>query len=323
MTRLLSGCFGLMLAGFSLVVTAQQAQFPPLRVHVGLVNVFVNVTDAQGAPVAGLRQQDFSIYEDGRPEKIAVFEQRAEQPLSMVVAIDTSGSVRKDLAVEKRAAREFIHAMLRPIDRVEIVDFNTSVHEAVPFTSNLKQIDRGLSHLSKGPATALYEAIAFSAEQLAPMHGRKVLVLISDGGNTVAGTSYQQALEQAVRAQAMIFSIIDLPVINDAGRDIGGEHAMIALSQATGGQYFYEEDGDLNSAFERLSEQLRAEYLLGYYPKHLALRRRSYHTITVRFTGPKASRFHLSYRTGYYTGQNPAEERYGPEDGGPNAVDIP
>lgn len=317
MKKLLAGVVGIALASLVPVARAQQPQFPPLRVQVGLVNVFVNVMNAQGAPVPGLTRQDFAVSEDGHPQKIAVFERHSDLPLSIVLAIDTSSSVRKDLDVEKQAAREFVRAMLRPTDRVEIVDFNTRVRKVIPFTNNLKKIDRGLNDLSHGPATALYEAISFSAEQLAPMRGRKVLVVISDGGNTVAGTRYGQALEQAVRAEAMIFSVIDLPVINDAGRDIGGEHAMIALSQATGGQYYYEEDGDLRGVFARLALDLRTEYLIAYYPKRSPLPYRNYHSITVKLTGPQTSQYRLSYRSGYYTGPDAPGDDSGPQDGGP------
>jgi len=319
MKAALAGLLGLAACGLVPVAGAQQTQFPPLRVQVGLVNVFVNVTNGQGMPVAGLTRQDFAVSDNGHPQKIAVFERQTGLPLSVVLAIDTSGSVRKDLDEEKRAAREFLRATLRPEDRVEIVDFNTRVHEAVPFTNNLNKIDRGLNRLSRGPATALYAAIAYGAQELAQRPGRKVLVVISDGNNTVANGSYQQALDQAVRAGAMIFSVIDLPVINDAGRDVGGEHAMIALSEATGGEYYYEADGDLRSVFERLSTALRTEYLVGYYPSHPAYPHRNYHSITVRLTTPDAPAYRVRYRKGYFTGNGMAEED-GPLDGGPDGA---
>jgi Ca-activated chloride channel family protein len=316
----LAGLLGLAACGLIPVAGAQQTQFPPLRVQVGLVNVFVNVTNANGVPVAGLTRQDFAVSEDGHPQKIAVFERQTGLPLSIVLAIDTSGSVRKDLQGEKRAAREFLRATLRPEDRVEIVDFNTRVHEAVAFTNNLKKIDRGLNRLSRGPATALYAAIAYGARELAQRPGRKVLVVISDGGNTVANGSYPQALDQAVRAEAMIFSVIDLPVANDAGRDVGGEHAMIALSEATGGEYYYEADGDLQDVFERLSTALRTEYLIGYYPKHSHSAHHDYHSIGVRLTTPNASTYRVRYRKGYFTASTAAEEGDGPQDGGPDGA---
>jgi Ca-activated chloride channel homolog len=283
----------------SAVPFAAAQNFPPLRVQVRLVNVFVNVTNAAGAPVGGLAKSDFSVSEDGRPQKISIFERQSELPLSIALAIDTSGSVQKDLGVEKQAAREFVQSLLRPQDQLEVLDFNTTVREVVPFTNNLHRIDHGIDDLSKGPATALYAAISLAAQRLAPFHGRKVLVVISDGGNTVPGVNYDQALEEAVRGEAMIYSIIDLPVINDAGRDIGGEHALITLSQETGGKYYYAESGNLTAVFEQLAEDLRTEYLLGYYPAKTPPSHSDYHSITVKLNTP--ADYSLSYRTGYYT----------------------
>lgn len=294
-----------------------QQQPPTLHVQVRLVNVFVNVTDQTGAPIPGLTAANFSVLDNGQPQKIAVFEQHSDLPLSIVLAIDTSGSVQKDLDLESRDAREFIHSLLRPIDRVEVLDFNTTVHRVVPFTSNQRAIDKALRHLSRGPATALYAALAEAAHDLAPLHGRKVILVISDGGNTVSGVDYPQALHAAIRAQAMIYSLIDLPILNDAGRDIAGEHALITLSQQTGGKFYYAQSGYLQPVFDRVASDLRTEYLLAYYPKQTGRHFSSYHAITVQLQLPNTSQYQLTYRTGYYTGpQNTG--MLGPEDGGPS-----
>src|ERR1035437_9176026 len=100
-----------LLALVSLALAAQQAT---LHVDVKLVSVFVNVTDRNGAVVGGLKREDFALTEDGRPQRIAVFERQSELPLNLTLAIDTSGSVRKDLAVESDAAKRFARALLRP-----------------------------------------------------------------------------------------------------------------------------------------------------------------------------------------------------------------
>jgi Ca-activated chloride channel homolog len=280
---------------------------PPLHVNVRLVNVFVNVTDAYGAPVSGLTQSDFALSEDGRPQKIAYFEQQANVPLSMVLAIDTSGSTRKDLLLEKAAAREFVRSMLRPVDRLELMDFNSSVREVVPFTANVRRVEEGLDHLDVGPATALYQAICLASQGLAPRRGRKVLVVISDGGNTAGGSfDYPQALEAARRGQVMVYSIIDLPILADAGRDEDGEHAMITMSQETGGEYFYANAGHLREAFAKVSEALRTQYLLGYYPSNAGGEPESgdsdYRTISVKLTHPAKTNgpYRVENRTGYY-----------------------
>jgi Ca-activated chloride channel family protein len=274
---------------------------PPIRVDVHLVNVFVNVTDANGSPVGGLTKDDFTIAEDGHPQKIAVFEKQADMPLSIVLAIDTSGSVNKDLVIEKHAAHNFVHSLLRAQDTLDLIEFSDDVREVVPFTNKLSRIDSGIEGLRTGPATALYDAVYLSAQNLASRPGRKVLVLISDGGNTVKGVDYADALEQAVRSETMVYSIIDVPIEADAGRDTGGEHAMITLSQETGGKYFYADAAHLSDAFQKVSDDLRTQYLLAYYPEH----RRTdsdFHTITVTVKQPANAHYTVHHRTGYYAG---------------------
>ncbi|MGD0347236.1 MAG: VWA domain-containing protein, partial [Terracidiphilus sp.] len=102
----------------ALAPLALQAQEPAATFHVDvkLVSIFVNVTDKNGAIVGGLTRDDFAVYEDGRPQQIAVFERQSELPLNLTLAIDTSGSVRKDMSEEAGAARRFAHAILRPQD---------------------------------------------------------------------------------------------------------------------------------------------------------------------------------------------------------------
>jgi len=272
---------------------------PPIRVDVKLVNVFVNVTDANGSPVGGLTKEDFTIAEDGHPQKIAVFERQSEMPLSIVLAIDTSGSVNKDMAIEKRAAHNFVHTLLRPVDRLDLIDFSSDVREVVPFTNKLSHIDYGIENLMPGPATALYSAVYLSAQSLASHPGRRVMVLISDGSNTVKGTDYADALEQAVRSETMVYSIIDVPIAADAGRDTGGEHAMITLSQETGGKYYYADAEHLNEAFQKVSDDLRTQYLLAYYPEH-RLANSDFRTISVTLKQPPNMHYSVRHRTGYY-----------------------
>jgi Ca-activated chloride channel family protein len=275
---------------------------PTYHVKVRLVNVFVNVTDATGAPIGGLKQDDFALSEDGVPQKISYFERETDMPLSIVLAVDTSGSVRKDLDIELHAARDFMHALLRPVDRLDLIDFNSSVREVVPFTADLRHLDWGLNNLDFGPATALYDAVYLSAQNLAPRSGRKVLIVISDGGNTVKDVDYQQALDQAIRSEVMVYSLIDIPIPNDAGRDTGGEHALITLSQDTGGKFYYPEFGDISRAFQKISEDLRTQYQIGYYP----VQRRSQTDFRrIQVTLKPNPSYTLRYRPGYYAAPSP------------------
>jgi Ca-activated chloride channel family protein len=279
-------------------VVAHQTAIPAIRVDVHLVNVFVNVTDGHGAPVPGLTKDNFTLFEDGHPETIALFDRESNMPLSIVLAIDTSGTVRKDMSVEEHAAREFVHSLLRPVDQLDLMEFSSDVREVVSFTNNLHQIDNGLDRLRGGPATALYDTIYLASQSLARRPGRKVLVLITDGDDTVRGTSYGQALEQALRSEVLVYSIIDVPIPADAGRDTGGEHALITLSQETGGKHYYAESSSLEKAFQQVSDDLRTQYLLGYYPsRHFTSP--DFRTISVSLT-PANAAYNLRHRTGYY-----------------------
>lgn len=298
-----------LVASTALSAVAQDVTF---KMDVKLVNVFVNVTDQNGAIVGGLTQQDFALFEDDRPQKIALFERQSRLPLNITLAIDTSDSVYKDRALERDASKRFARALLRPQDQMSVIEFATYVTERTSFTNSLKRIDSGLDALRGGDATALYDAIYLASQRLGKKQGRKILVLVSDGGDTVQSTTYAQALEQALRNEVMIYSIIDVPIEASAGRDIGGEHALITLAEQTGGKSFYADQGGLDQAFVKVSEDLRTQYLLGYYPQNQAPGT-DFHRI--RVTIPRAARgvYNISYRTGYYS-DTPAKPRHFPVD---------
>ncbi len=256
-------------------VAAPAQDIPTLRVQVRLVNLFVDVTDAHGAPVPSLLKANFAVTEDGVPQTVSVFERQTNVPLSVVLAIDTSGSTRRDTGLEQRAAHEFAEALLGPArpgafsgpDQLALYSFNSDVREVVPFTNSTRRIDSGLSSLSRGPATALYTAVLLASQSLAGHNGRKVLVVVSDGSNTVEGTSYDEAQIAAQRGDVRIYSLIDVPIQADAGRDTGGEHAMITLAEQTGGRAIYVDQGGLPAALRKVVDDLRTQYLLAYYPQ--------------------------------------------------------
>jgi len=275
------------------------AQEVTLHVDVKLVNIFVNVTDRNGALVGGLTRDDFTLTEDGRPQQIAVFERQSELPLNLTLAIDTSGSVRKDMAEEADAARRFAHALLRSQDQMSLLQFATEVRELTPFTNKVSQIDRGLGQLKGDWATALYDAISIGSERLGKREGRKVLVVVSDGDDTAKSATYAQALEQALRNEVMIYSIIDVPIEASAGRDLGGEHALITLAEQTGGKSYYVSDGGLDKAFARVGDDLRTQYLLAYYPKNQEPGR-AFHRVQITIPRAAAQDFNIRHRTGYF-----------------------
>ncbi len=283
-------------------------QTPTLQLSARLVTVAVNAVDSQGAPVGGLAQADFHLLEDNKEQKIAFFEKESATPLSIVLAIDGSQSLARNERLAKEAAKRFVQSLLRSQDELEVLEFADAVTEIVPFTSDKKRIEDGLGNLLPGDATAMYDAIFLASQQLGktnPAGGRRrVLVLITDGGDTVHGTHYDQALEQAQRAGVMVYSLVIIPIYADAGRNTGGEHALIQMSSDTGGKYFYVEDKkDLAAAYAKVSDDLRTQYVLGYYAPAATPhnRRDGFRTLRVELTGSGVKdATTLRYRTGYY-----------------------
>jgi Ca-activated chloride channel homolog len=284
----------------------KQSQSEPaatLKVDVKLVNVFVTVTDAQGSPVGGLAKDNFILKEDDQQQRIAVFDKESAVPLSIALAIDTSLSTRRDLPLEQASAKRFVRTILRPVDALSVYGFSETVREATRgFTSDLKRIYEGIDHIRVGAATALYDAIYVTSRELDHRKGRKVLVLITDGGDTISRVDYKEAVRAAEEAEALVYSIIIVPIEASAGRETGGEHALIQLSEDTGGKYYYAtSNAQLDEAFRKISDELRTQYLLAYYPSERASFS-DFRRIEVGVTGvPEASAYKVRHRAGYYT----------------------
>lgn len=277
---------------------------PTIKVDVKLVNVFVTVQDQNGAPVASLKRDNFEVFEDGAPQKVSVFDRESELPLSIVLAVDASLSTRKDLKLELESARRFAHSILRPIDALSLYQFSEIVDELVPFTPDLKRVDRGIDRVQSGAATAMYDAVYLGSQALEKRQGRKVMVIITDGGDTVSQTNYQEALRAAEEAEAIVYSIIVVPIESDAGRDVGGEHALMAISHETGGKYYYATSIDtLDKAFRQISDELRTQYLLAYYPSR-RLSDSDFRKIRVTVVGPENGSYKARHRAGYYTSKS-------------------
>lgn len=291
---------GIFLLAASLTSHAQD-NATTLKVDVKLVNVFVTVTDSHGAPVAGLEKENFVLKEDGRDQKIAIFTRESALPLSIVLAVDTSLSTRKDLPLELMSARKFAHAIVRPQDGLAVYKFSEEVDEVVPFTSNLKMIDAGIDRIRNGAATALYDAIFLGSGALLRRQGRKVMVVITDGGDTISQVDYKEALRAAQESEAIIYSIIIVPIEASAGRDTGGEHALIQISDDTGGKYYYATSlSQLDDAFRKISDELRTQYLLAYYPSQ-RFSDSDFRRVQVSLENPPGGPYQVHNRAGYYT----------------------
>src|SRR5215471_1673361 len=295
-------------SGSSASQTQKQNQHPSepsttLKVDVNLVNVFVTVTDQHGAPIGGLTKDNFILKEDDQDQTIKVFGKESALPLSIALAIDTSLSTRHDLPLEQASAKRFAHEILRPIDGLSVYTFSEVVKEATQgYIADLKRIDESIDHIHLGAATALYDAIHEASRSLDRRKGRKVIVLITDGGDTISSVDDKEALRAAEEAEAIVYSIIIVPIESSAGREIGGEHALIQISEDTGGKWYYATSiSQLDEAFHKISDELRTQYLLAYYPSQ----RNSFsefRKIEVKVVGVEGAQdYHVRHRAGYYT----------------------
>jgi Ca-activated chloride channel family protein len=234
-------------------------------------------------------------------------------PLSIVLAVDTSLSTRKDLKLELESARRFVHSILRPADSLSLYEFKETVRELVPFSSDLARIDRGIDRMQPSFGTALYDALYLGGHALEGRQGRKVMVVITDGGDTTSKVKYAEAVRAAQQAEAIVYSIIIVPIEASAGRNTGGEHALIQISADTGGKYYYASDiPRLDAAFRQISDELRTQYLLAYYPTR-RLSDSDFRRIQVTVKHPPSRTqtppveetplLQVRHRSGYYTSQ--------------------
>ena len=290
------------------VLLAQQPpQEPPtIRVQVKLVRLLVTVKDPRGEPIGNLKREDFAVDDSGVKQEIAVFERSTAQPLSVSLLVDTSLSTATNLQYETRAIRGFLAALFREgnaEDRASLYSFHDEVKMETGFTRTLDRVLKPLEKLRPSSGTSLYDALWFASQDLEGRSGRRVLVVVTDGGDTTSRKKYRDALEAAQRADAVIYSILVVPIAADVGRNIGGENALATLAGSTGGRIFQPTLGkQLDAAFAAILSDLRTQYLLGYYPRHLPADAKPFHPVRVQLTGASvtAEGLQLLSRNGYY-----------------------
>jgi Ca-activated chloride channel family protein len=277
------------------------AQLPNFKVDVRLVRVIATVKDRFGKLQGGLQKEDFLISDNGAPQEIKLFERQTDQPLSVVLMIDTSGSTAKDLKFETDSAAKFVKALLsegNPKDALSLWSFDYDVHPETNFTHRMDLLESKLKTIHGDAGTSLYDAVWYASRELEPRDGRKALVIVTDGGNTTSYRDSHQALEAAQLADAVIYPVVVIPIENNAGRNTGGENWLTFAAEGTGGRTFLPSLGaQLDKAFREIISDLRTEYLLGYYPHNVPLTKNRFHTLQVRVKPPELQVF---ARNGYY-----------------------
>jgi Ca-activated chloride channel homolog len=272
------------------------------RVDVRLVRLLTTVKNDSGQLVGNLQQGDFQVFDNGVRQDLAVFEHHTEQPLSIALMIDTSASTGIDLRYETESVNRFLRAVFRegnPQDAVKLYSFN---YDTTPlttgFTRRVELLDHALKGLKCDGGTSLYDALWFAARSLDDREGRHVMVVVTDGGDTTSARNFHQALEAAQMADAVIYPVLVVPITNDPGRNTGGEHALTTLAKGTGGRVFEPTLGEaLDQAFADLLRELRAQYLLGYYPKGVPPSKDRFHRLEVKLRRPD---LRVLARSGYY-----------------------
>jgi Ca-activated chloride channel homolog len=294
------------------------AQQPVFKTNVSLVRAVATVKNQAGELVGSLKKEDFEIYDNGVKQDVSVFERQTEQPLSIVLMLDVSGSTNKDLKYETDSASRFLRKLLsegNPADKASLYAVESDVHVLRGFTHDYASLEAQFRYLHGSGATALYDAVKWASGDLENRSGRKAIIVLTDGDDTISHVTAQQALRAAHLADAVIYPIVVVPITNEAGRNIGGEHVLEYMAQGTGGKKFMPSVGRaLDDAFSDILAELRTQYLLGFYPRGAPISREPFHRLQVRVSRPELQ---VSARNGYYgeveTGESaPAEPRVTP-----------
>jgi Ca-activated chloride channel family protein len=290
------------IAAAALACLAVSAQEPSFKIEVQLVRLLVSVTNTNGDLVGSLEARDFAVFDKDVSQEIAVFEHQTTQPLSVTLLIDTSGSTAKDLRYETVSLTKFLNALVREgnsADAASLYSFNDQVTLLSSFTRRLTRLEDSLKPLKGDAGTSLYDAIYLSSSALRDRDGRHVIVVVTDGGDTTSSKKYSDALASALKADAIFYPIVVVPISNPAGRNIGGEHALETLAASTGGRAFYPTVGpDLDRTFADILRELRTQYLIGYYPRGPAVGDGKFHRIRLEL--PEHKDLRISTRSGYY-----------------------
>jgi Ca-activated chloride channel family protein len=286
---------------------AQQAAEPPVpfQVDVQLVRVLATVKAPTGELVGSLGKSDFEVWDNSVKQEISVFERTTAQPLSVSLLVDTSASTAKDLRYELDSSARFLRSLFaggNDEDTAALYRFSYDVELLSSFTRRLGRLESALRALKPDSGTSLYDAIYLASRDLEDRGGRHVIVVVTDGGDTTSAKTFHHALEAAQLANAVIYSILVMPITNDAGRNIGGENALTTLAVETGGRVFVPSYGaELDAAFTEIIRDLRTQYLLAFYPRNLAPTTERFHRLYVKVRGPYLQ---VQTRSGYYGGSS-------------------
>lgn len=302
-----------------------EAPVKTIKVNVNLVSLYFTVHDKRNALVPGLTKDDCGVFEDKAPQTLKSFAAEADQPLTLGILLDTSGSQQNVLPLEQQTGSQFLQRVLRAKDEAFLVSFDVNVDLLTDYTNNARQLEQamnkaaintaggnggaGIPGAGQGPipqhgdpkGTLLYDAVYLAAnEKLTQETGRKALILLTDGEDQGSRTRPAAAIEAAQKANAIVYVIL----IADRGfyfgqfGGYGGDSAMRKMAEETGGRVIDVGNNGkkLEAAFKQIEDELRTQYVASYTPTNNKLDG-SYRRVEVQCKGDGLK---VQSRKGYY-----------------------
>ena len=270
-----------LLCAVSVALIAQQ---PTFRSGTEVVSLFVTVADAQGRLVPDLTMDDFEILDNSKPQPIVYFE-NVVQPISVVVMLDTSGSMTGSIALLKDAAEQFFLRLL-PVDKARVGAFNDKIDIAAQFTNNRDQLITDTRQLDFGNGTRLWDAVLTSLDELKGIEGRRVVLVFTDGDDTGSRTRFGSVVDRARADEAMVYAIGLESNYFNGQRMVRSQpdSGLRKIADETGGGYFeLKKTADLAPTFTRVAQELHAQYVMGFTPTELDGK---VHKLSVRIKKP-------------------------------------
>ena len=246
------------------------------EIEVNLVELPITVTDGAGVPVANLLEKDFTVFENGKQQKISSFNFASNLPISVGLLLDHSGSMEKRMKDAKSAASEFFRSIMRANDRAFIAGFASDPSKNAPFVTDQMTLQAQVEAVpDAGGGTALYDAIVTGLYRFRNVQGRKALVIISDGEDTTSRLTYDDMLLYARASRVPLYFV-------GIGFGIGSQGRMKSLAAETGGvAYFIRGVDQLKQTYKALEADLRSQYMLSYHTES-SKKDTAYRTIEVK-----------------------------------------
>ncbi|HEX2443239.1 MAG TPA: VWA domain-containing protein [Vicinamibacterales bacterium] len=254
------------------VIGGQERQEPKFRSGTQTVPLYVTVVDGTRRLVPELTQEDFEVFDNGKPQAITLFDNEV-RPITAVVMLDTSGSMTLALDLVKKGAEQFLIRLL-PDDRARVGAFNDKIefHPANAFTGDRDELIAALKELDFGYPTRLYDAVDQSMDKLEVIGGRKVVVVFTDGDDTASKAGLGDVLDRARLLEMMIYAIgLESDYFNGVQRvRTRPDRGLKKLAEETGGGFFeLKKTDELNATFTRVAQELHSQYVLGFSPEKL------------------------------------------------------